>query len=135
MVEINNRTRTEIDLSAVKRAALKILKHYRSEHKDLSIAFVGETTIRRLNKSYRKSDRVTDILSFDGDGQDLGELVICYAKIKKQGPHFGHTPKQELLFILVHGLLHLFGENDETEAERLAMIELGEKLIKKLAIK
>lgn len=135
MVEINNRTRTAIDLLAVKKAAEKVLRLYKSEGKDLSIAFVGEVTIRRLNKAYRKSDRVTDILSFDGEGDDLGELVICYAKIKKQGPRFGHTPRQELLFILVHGLLHLFGENDDTEQKRLKMIELGEKIIKKLEIK
>jgi probable rRNA maturation factor len=135
MVEINNQTRTAIDLPAVKKAAEKVLKLYKSEGKDLSIAFVGEVTIRRLNKAYRKSDRVTDILSFDGEGDDLGELVICYAKIKRQGPRFGHTPRQELLFILVHGLLHLFGENDDTEKKRLRMIELGEKIIKKLEIK
>lgn len=135
MVEINNRTRTAIDQALVKKTALKVMRYYHSEGKDLSIAFVGETVIRRLNKIHRQSDRVTDILSFEGEDDDLGEIIMCYAKIKRQGPRFGHTPRQELLFILVHGLLHLFGENDDTEPKRLAMIELGEKIIKKLEIK
>lgn len=135
MVEINNRTRTQIDLALVKKTSEKVLKYYKKENQDLSIAFVGEITIRRLNKTYRQSDRVTDILSFEGDGDELGELIICYSKIKKQGPRFKHTPRQELLFILVHGLLHLFGENDDTERQRLKMIAMGEQLIKKLEIK
>lgn len=135
MVEINNRTKTAIDQALVKKTALKVMRYYHSESKDLSIAFVGETVIRRLNKIHRQSDRVTDILSFEGEDDDLGEIIMCYAKIKRQGPRFGHTPRQELLFILVHGLLHLFGENDDTEPKRLKMIELGEKIIKKLEIK
>lgn len=135
MVEINNRTRTEIDEALIRKTAEKVLVHYQNSDKNLSIAFVGEVTMRRLNKACRNSDRVTDILSFEDTGADLGEIIICLAKIKQQAPRFGHTARQELLFILVHGLLHLFGDNDDTEQKRLKMIEKGEQLIKKLQIK
>lgn len=135
MVEINNRSRSKIDTALVKRVAEKVVKHFKREGAELSIAFVGEKVIRQLNHQYRKKDRVTDILSFEGEGMDLGELIICYVQIKRQGPRFGHTARQELIFILVHGILHLFGETDETEAKRLKMMKHGADLIKKLNLR
>ena len=135
MVEINNTTRTKVDEKLVKRVVASFLQEFNLKNKDVSVAFVGEYKIKVLNKAYRGVDRVTDILSFYGDGHDLGELVICNAKIIRQGPKFGHTPRQELIFIIVHGLLHLIGENDDTEKKRLAMIAHGERIIKKLNLK
>ncbi len=135
MVEINNTTRTGVDEKMVKKVVEAFLTNFNLQKKMVSVAFVGERKIRILNKAYRGVDRVTDILSFDGEDDDLGELVICNAKIKRQGPKFGHTPRQELIFIIIHGLLHLIGDNDETERKRLAMINRGELLIKKLKLK
>ena len=135
MVEINNRTRTKVDESLVRRVIETLQRHYRLAAKDLSVAFVGEVTMRRLNKQCRNSDRVTDILSFEGEDEELGELILCYSQLKRQGPRFGHTAKQEMVFILVHGFLHLLGETDETEPDRLKMIAKGEALIKKLNLK
>lgn len=133
MIEINNTTKTVINEPLVRQIAEKTLKYYKKASFDLSIAFVGEQVIRRLNKQSRGYDKVTDILSFEGEGQDLGELILCYSKIVKQAPRYGQTAEQELVFILVHGILHLLGHTDEAELERLAMIRLGEKIIKKIS--
>lgn len=135
MVEINNTTRTKMDEALVRRILSRLQEQFRLTKKDISVAFVGEVTMRRLNKQTRGNDRVTDILSLEGDDNELGELILCFSKIKKQGPQFGQTPKQELIFILVHGFLHLLGDDDSTESGRLAMIAKGENLIKKLKLK
>jgi probable rRNA maturation factor len=135
MVEINNRTRTDQDEKLIVNVLEALQRHYKLANKDISVAFVGEITMRRLNRQCRQSDRVTDILSFEGEGRDLGELILCYSQIKRQGPRFGQTARQELIFILVHGFLHLVGETDETEPQRLKMIARGEDLIKKLNLK
>lgn len=124
-----------MDEAMVRRTLTKLQQHFKLTKKDISVAFVGEVTMRRLNKMTRNSDRVTDILSLEGEDGELGELILCYAKIKKQGPQFGLTPKQELIFILVHGFLHLLGDDDSTEKGRLAMIARGESLITKLKLK
>ena len=130
VVEINNKAKNRIDLSLVKKAAEKFLRAYKKADHGVSIAFVGDKEIRELNKKYRKIDRVTDVLSFAGEEKFLGEVVIDYSQIKRQAGKFGNKPKDELVFILVHGLLHLLGHDDRTEAGRKKMERLGNEFIK-----
>ena len=92
---------------------------------------VGDKTIRKLNKIYRHKDKTTDILSFDGEDDFLGEIIINYAQIKRQAKKFNNTVKKELMFILAHGLLHLIGYDDKDEKGRLKMEKLGNEFIKK----
>ena len=129
MIEINNKTKSRIDLNLVKKAADRFLRVYKKNKYEVSIAFVGDRVIRKLNRNYRETDKVTDILSFPGEGDFLGEIIIDYAQIKRQAKKYGKTIKQELVFILVHGLLHLSGYNDKTEKGRREMERLGEKFI------
>lgn len=132
MVEINNKTRSKINLSLVKKATEDFLKYYKKEKCEVSIAFVSDRKMRELNKTYRKKDRATDVLAFAGQGLDLGEVIINYAQIKRQAREFGNSARQELVFILVHGLLHLLGYDDGDEKGRKEMEELGMGFIKQL---
>jgi probable rRNA maturation factor len=134
-VEINNKTKNKIDLLLVKKTAEKFLQVKNKKKFEVSIAFVNDNEIRGLNRRYRKIDKVTDVLSFSGEENFLGEVVIDYNQIKKQAREFGNKPKEELVFILVHGLLHLMGCNDETEAGRKEMEKLGERFIKSVKLK
>lgn len=134
MVEINNATKAKIDLKTMKKAAEKFLAAYRLNKKDVSIAFVGEARMKTLNGRYRRKDKVTDVLSFEGEGDFFGEILLCYPQIKRQAAESGKTIRAELIFILIHGLLHLSGMSDETEKGRLAMIKKGEEIIKSLKL-
>jgi len=129
-VEINNKTKAKINLSLVKKIARKFLKKHKKEKKDLSVAFVGDKKIKELNKNYRKINEVTDVLSFPGEEKFLGEIIIDYNQVKRQAGKFGNKPKDELIFILVHGLLHLLGYDDRTEEGRREMERLGNKFLK-----
>ena len=102
----------------------------------MSVAFVGDQAMRSLNKAYRRKDKPTDVLSFvykekawPGEPELLGEIVIDYQQIKRQAKPAKKSERQELVFILVHGLLHLAGYDDKTERERLNMIKIGEEFI------
>jgi probable rRNA maturation factor len=130
-IEINNQTKHKIDLRLVEKVVKVFAQAYKiNKNKEISLAFVGDTEIKKLNKSYRGFNKATDILSFSGDGDCLGEIVISYNQIKRQAVSFKNSAKKELIFILVHGLLHLIGYEDETDKEREEMIKLGEKFIK-----
>jgi len=131
MIEINNKTKTEIDIALIKNISQSFLKYYKLK-KNLSIAFVGDIVIKKLNKQYRGKDRVTDILSFDGDDDDLGEIIIDLAQIKRQAKKYSKSFQEELIFILVHGLLHLIGYDDQNEKEREIIIKKGEDFIKNI---
>ncbi|MBU4216300.1 rRNA maturation RNase YbeY [Candidatus Parcubacteria bacterium] len=131
MVDVVNKTRSNINLKLVEKVSSKFLELIK-EKRDVSIVFVGDKRIQDLNKSYRHKDKVTDILSFDGDRDFFGEIIIDYAQIKRQAKIFSKSVKDELVFILIHGLLHLQGYDDKTEKGRLQMEKLGESFVKKI---
>jgi len=130
-IEINNRAKSKIDLNLVESAVKKFVHFYKIKSKEVSIALVGDVEIRKLNQTYRGKKEITDVLAFAGGGELLGEIVIDYDQIKRQAGQFGNNVKAELVFVLVHGLLHLLDYDDETELGRWEMIKKGEEFIKK----
>ena len=93
----------------------------------VSIAFVGENTIKKLNKEYRGIDGVTDVLTFIyRDDDQYGEIVMCPSKITRNARKFSETFEKELYRTLIHGLLHLSGydhERDSTQADDMMKLQ------------
>ena|SRR3989339_16390 len=131
-IEINNRTRHKLDIKLIKTVTARFLKQYSSANREVSIALVGDRVMRRLNREYRGRDKVTDVLSFSGEGDYFGEIIIDYAQIKRQAKKFSPSPRAEFIFILVHGLLHLAGYDDKSEKGKKEMERLGHEFIKKI---
>jgi len=132
MIEINNKTRNNINLKLVKKVGEKFLEVKKKKGYGVSIAFVGDKKIRQLNRKYRNIDKITDVLSFSGEESFLGEIIVNYSQIKRQAKKFNNNIKQELIFILVHGLFHLLGYNDNTVKKKEQMIKTGKKIISQL---
>lgn len=104
---------------------------------DVSIVMVSNERIRKLNLQYRNIDRSTDVLSFsfDHDNLDtgqpyLGDVVISGEKTIQQAKAFNHSFRKELTTLIVHGILHLVGFDDEEEIERKRMLDKQEEIIK-----
>ena len=83
--------------------------------------------MKKVNFVYREKNKTTDVLSFVG----LNEILISYPQIKKQAKKYNKKTRDEFNFILVHGLLHLYGLDDNTEARRLKMIKKAEEFLSK----
>lgn len=97
----------------------------------LELFFVTSREIRKLNKLYRGQDKSTDVLSFsfmEGlrfPGDDLaGQIFIEPARAKKQALSHGATWSDELEFLFVHALLHVFGFDHENETDFRLMFGL-----------
>lgn len=134
-IEINNLAKEKIDFKLARKIISAFGRAYKvDKNKEISLAFVGDAEIKKLNKTYRGLNQATDILSFAGEGSFLGELVIDYKQIKRQAGGFKPSVRQELIFVLTHGLLHLIGYDDKTEKGRLKMIKLGEEFMIKLKV-
>lgn len=142
-IEINNKEKYNIDLDLIKRVITGFAGAYKIKAKEISLALVGDAEIKKINRIYRGLNRPTDVLSFAplnsangnltgqaGEGDDFGEIILDYNQIKRQARELGRSVRAELIFILVHGLLHLSGYNDETEKDRLKIIKMGEEFIK-----
>jgi probable rRNA maturation factor len=103
----------------------------------LDVTFVTRGKMKSLNRKFRGKDSATDVLSFPAleifarQGH-LGDLVICAPILEEQARRIGHSAKQELHVLLVHGLLHLLGydhERSNRESSEMAKWEsqiLGE---------
>jgi probable rRNA maturation factor len=88
----------------------------------VNIILCEDAEQRELNRSFRKLNRVTDVLSFVWDEPAfLGEIYIAEGQVKKQAPLYGNTYYGELKRVLVHGLLHLCGYDHNNEIERKIM--------------
>jgi len=129
MIEVNNLTSKIIDLNRVKAIILETLKQEKKEdNKEISVAIVGSDEIRSINKQYREINSATDVLSFEGDGDILGEIIICSEEVQKNGENF----EDELKRVLIHGTLHLLGyDHEKDQGEMIKKQEEYFSLIKK----
>ena len=128
MIEINNLTTTlTVNEAFLKKISLKILDEEKYKNKNLSIALVGEQRIKRINKKYRGKNRATDVLAFPLKSSEcLGEIIICLREVKKNARKLQISFQEELIRVLIHGILHLLGynhENNELEAQKMKVKE------------
>lgn len=95
---------------------------------EVSVSFVSNEEIQNINRDYRNKDSITDVISFaleeddmniihDDAPRTLGDIVISTDRAKEQAEDYGHSYRRELLFLSLHGFLHLLGydhmESDE----------------------
>lgn len=132
----------EETIQAIVALAGRVLRAYGREKAEVGITLTDEATIHRLNRDYRGVDAPTDVLSFALDeGADepvtegeeipdlLGDIVICLPYARRQAAEYGHPFNRELLYLTVHGLLHLLGHDHQTEEERRRMRAEEEKYL------
>jgi conserved hypothetical protein TIGR00043 len=137
-VEINSLVKAAVNRKLVRKTAVAVIGGEAEGLSDgrnveVSIVIAGPKKIREINKKYRKRDQVTDVLSFVGEdsGQDcgcprvLGELVICAKQVKDDAREAGVSAEYELAWVVVHGMLHLFGYDHEKN--KAAAIEMRRK--------
>src|SRR3954466_6893649 len=84
---------------------------------EVSLVFVSPTTARRLNKKLRGKSYTPNVLSYKA-GAKHGEILICREVAKKQAPEYGMGYQKFVLFLFIHGLLHLEGRRHGTTMER-----------------
>lgn len=109
----------------------------------LSVSFVDNSFIHKMNKEYRGVDRPTDVISFaflDGEKDkdkmlhgngpvSLGDIYISIDKAKEQAEEYGHPLERELSFLFVHGLLHLLGYDHMNKEDEEVMFKLQDEIL------
>lgn len=112
MIEINNLTSEKIDSKRVELIILKTLELEGNKNtKEVSVAIISSEEIKRINSQYREIDSATDVLSFEGDDNILGEIIVCPEEVRKNGDSFD----DELKRVLIHGTLHILGYDHEKD--------------------
>lgn len=116
---------------------------------EVSVSFVNNETIHKLNLEYRGKDKPTDVLSFpmtDGDEEEddidlstgavmLGDIIISAEKAMEQANEYGHGIEREICFLAVHSTLHLLGYDHETsEDDEKYMNQTQETILQKIGL-
>src|SRR5665213_3662326 len=127
-----------VDRKRMREAVRVVLEGENVADAEISLAFVDDATIHRLNKQFLQHDEPTDVLSFplsEPRSKKLcGELVIGAEVALAQATERGHDVQAELTLYVIHGLLHLCGHDDHDEADAAAMRERERHYLQQLGL-
>ena len=111
----------------------KVLKTQHMDNCELSVVFCTKDFIRSLNKNFRGIDEGTDILSFSteesGGNQVNGDLLISMEVLAENCQRFSVSEEEELKRLLVHGILHLAGQDHDSLDPEEPMLARQEEII------
>jgi probable rRNA maturation factor len=134
-----------VDVPALHRAALATLVHQGIEPVEVAIVISDDPSLQALNRRYRAVDAPTDVLAFPNiprgpfvDAADqpryLGDVIISYPRAEAQAAQAGHSTPAELQLLVVHGMLHLLGYEDQTPDARAEMWSVQETILNALDV-
>ncbi len=125
-IEVINRQRAaRIERGAIVALARSALALIGKPTASVTIAFVRDKAIRKLNCQFRRRDRATDVLSFPARENDyLGDIVISADTAMKQAQEACFAFEREVSELVIHGLLHLVGYDHETDNGEMNRLEL-----------
>lgn len=152
MAKLKIVSQEKINAKKIAKAVYKTLNQTAKLKAEL--VFMDQEEMQKLNAETRGIDKVTDVLSFPTlddirgkilqvedypyeteDGRlMIGSIVMCNQKIKAQAEEYGHTEERERTYLLVHGLMHLFGYDHMTDDDKKEMRDKEKQALKLLGV-
>lgn len=140
-IEINNLTTEKIkEIDSISLVLEKAIELEQLDEVIFNVIIVDNDYIHTLNKTYRKIDRETDVITFALEDEKemirvegvriLGDIYISIEKAKSQAEEYNHSLKRELAFLAVHGFYHLLGYDHQTKEDEEKMFQKQEEVLK-----
>jgi probable rRNA maturation factor len=97
----------------------------------INIVFATDDVLFEINKSFLKREYDTDIITFDySEGLTIsGDLFISLERVNENSKEYGEEKMQELLRVIIHGILHLIGYDDASATEKIRMRDAENKYL------
>jgi probable rRNA maturation factor len=112
-------------MAAVKKFLSELTENQKKHATSLSVVLIDDEAMQVYNRKYRGFDKTTDVLSFRGDGDYLGDILIsvetAFAQARKS-PVL--TLESNIRRLVLHGFLHLTGYDHETDSGEMRAIEI-----------
>lgn len=144
MFDVFNNTDKDIkEIDTLKKYLKYVTKELKIEKGIFNIIFVDNEEIHEINREYRNTDRVTDVISFAlEDNEDvvykdfrlLGDIYIAIDVAYDQAEEYNHSREREVCFLATHGLLHLLGYDHMNEEEEKVMFGKQDELLDNFGI-
>jgi rRNA maturation RNase YbeY len=134
---IDEQTECSINSESLENQIKTILPLLNCQNKELSILLTDDEKIRKLNKQYRNKNIPTDVLSFSqNEGEEnglehnlLGDIVISITTAMRQSSEHNLSIDEEIVLLLIHGILHLLGfDHERSDEEDIYMKEKTSEL-------
>ncbi len=134
---LNQQDMCRISHSMVRRVVKCVLDRFGEGKASVSVVLVDDEIIARYNETYLSHFGPTDVISFpqrEGDvpspRQDLlGDVMVSVERAAEQAQQYGHSVEEELILLVIHGILHLLGWDDQTPKDRAEMEEEQQRLL------
>ena len=133
------------ELETVEKVLYSALEKEKLSKTSFNLIIVDNDYIHELNKTYRKIDRETDVITFALEDEDtivlpneeriLGDIYISIDKARTQAEEYGHSLLRELSFLAVHGFYHLLGYDHQTKEEEKVMFGKQEEVLEAYGIR
>lgn len=116
----------------IKKFLEKVIGEENKEPGDLLIIFTSDKAVREINRRFLEHDYNTDVISFDYSSEKIvnGEIYISIDAVRRNALDYGITLREELLRVMVHGVLHLCGYRDGNKNDSDIMFERQENRLK-----
>ena len=131
----------EGQLTLLKEVLLFSSKQEKLHHKvELSVSIVSNDEKKELNRTYRDKNEPTDVLSFQMDHIEqsdpdldlpimMGDIIISIDKVREQKERYNHSFERELVFLAIHGFLHLLGYTHDTKEDERVMFQKQDNIL------
>ena len=125
----------ELDFARIKEVGKAVLSGEGVTKGKVTCAFMTDAAIHKLNKQFLQHDEPTDVITFPYSDNPLqADLAISVETAQAVAQERGHAIGDELLYYVIHGILHLCGFDDTSDAKRKAMRQREQHYLKQLGI-
>jgi len=133
---IHNRQRAvAIHTAAVKKRVLQIMAYLGCPEQELSVVFGSDCLLQELNHTYRHKDYPTNVLAFpqsptyagEPASTMLGDVIVSLPTAAREAQHLQQSLEERVVYLLLHGILHLLGHDHEGSAARRRRMEALER--------
>lgn len=125
MIEIfcENTDLPKLPFPKIKKWIKFVIASYSFKSGDISIIFCSDDYLLSINQNYLNHDYYTDIITFNYNSKKIisGDIFISVDTVKLNSVEFNSTEQDEFLRVIIHGILHLLGFNDQNEIETQQM--------------
>ena len=126
----------------IEEAVAVTLEHFDLHRPSVNVVISDDRELQALNRAWRGLDRPTDVLSFaEREGETLahnspktflGDIIISWERTAEQAQDLGHSAEREMVFLTVHGLLHLLGYDHMEAADEEEMLSMQREIMNSL---
>src|SRR5579864_7498005 len=132
---LNRQSRIPLQDAVLARFLTSVRRELKLGRREVTVCFVEDREIARLNRRFRGKPKPTDVLSFPANGAGasdfphengasfLGDIAISPQAARRNAKRFGRTLNEELRILILHGVLHLVGYDHEADDGEMDRIE------------